>query len=140
MSRIDNKIVTDFEPTLTKQSFKDECNINNIVAKYQRTGQVTHLNSVKPRYLDCVGVADYQHALDIVNAAGAEFDGLPAKLRARFANDPAKLIAFCDDPQNYDEAVKLGLVAAPETAVQTVSEEPKNQSTQTPEQASASMV
>jgi len=110
MSRKDNKVVSNFEPTLTKQSFKDECNINNIVAKYMRTGQCTHLNSHKPRYIDCVGVADYQDALAIVAAAQREFDALPAKVRARFANDPCAMVAFVDDPKNLDDAVKLGLL------------------------------
>jgi len=114
MSRKNNKVLKDFEPTLTKQSFKDECNINNIVAKFALTGQLPQ-SARKPRYMDCVGVENYQDALAIVDLAAAHFSALPAKVRARFANDPTKMVSFLDDPNNADEAVKLGLID-PKTA------------------------
>jgi phage internal scaffolding protein len=122
MSRKNNKVLKDFEPTLTKQSFKDECNINNIVAKFAITGQLPQ-SSRKPRYMDCVGVDSYQDALAIVDLAAAHFSALPAKVRARFANDPVKMVAFLEDPNNAEEAIKLGLA------------EPKNAPANTPEEA-----
>lgn len=127
MSRKDNKVVDFFEPTLTKQSFRDECNINNILAKYINTGQFAHVNARNPRYIDCVGVQDYQAALDLVDATQAQFDALPSKIRARFANDPEQLLAFLDDPKNAAEAAELGLVKTPDSAptdTSTVSDSP----------------
>jgi hypothetical protein len=35
---------------------------------------------------------------------------LDPKLRMRFANDPQNLVDFLDDPENHDEAEKLGLI------------------------------
>ena len=34
------------EKSLTKQMHKKECDINNILAKYQKTGAITHLNEM----------------------------------------------------------------------------------------------
>jgi hypothetical protein len=45
---------------------------------------------------------------------------LPAELRARFENDPAKLIEFIDNSENLDEAINLGLVNKPENLPQVV--------------------
>jgi len=131
MSRRDNKILDKFEPSLTKQSFKDECNINNIVAKFSQTGTCNHVNARNPRYIDCVGVQDYQHALDIVHSAEEQFDALPAKIRAKFDNDPAKLMAYMDDPANAQEAAELGLIATPPDAPKSAPTEAKNAPTST---------
>lgn len=35
---------------LTKQSFKDECDINLIIRKYTTTGEITHLKKSEPQY------------------------------------------------------------------------------------------
>jgi hypothetical protein len=35
---------------------------------------------------------------------------LPADLRARFSNNPEELINFLDNPENKDEAIRLGLL------------------------------
>lgn len=96
----------------TKQSFKDECNIHTIMDKYHRTGLVTHLNATRPMYGDFSSVPDYQSALNVVINARNEFAKLPASLRDRFMNDPVKLLAFVNDPQNREEAVKLGILRA----------------------------
>ncbi len=59
---------------------------------------------------DFSNVEDYQTMLDRINEAQRKFDALPARIRHYFGNDPAELIAFLDDPENRDEAIKLGLV------------------------------
>ena len=55
---------------------------------------------------------DYQDAYNMVVKAEEAFMTLPAAVRARFANDPAGIFAFLQDPSNRDEAVQLGLIAA----------------------------
>lgn len=98
------------EKTMTKQSFKDECDINTIMAKYQTTGLIEHVQSVRGAYGDFTSVEDYQLSLNQVIEAQAAFDNLPAKIRDRFANDPARLMSFLQDEANLDEARALGLV------------------------------
>ena len=104
------------EPTMTQQQFKDEADINNLVDRFLRTGEIPSIDA-RAMYGDFVDVPQsYQEALDAVFAAQAGFDTLPAKTRQRFNNDPAELLAFLADPANVDEAVDLGLMEKPEPA------------------------
>lgn len=91
------------------QSFKSECNVNNIMAKYRRTGVLTHLSSKTPQYGDFTNVSDYQSALLAVQDANDSFMSLPAKLRSQFDNDPAAFLAFAEKPENANFLVDLGL-------------------------------
>lgn len=99
-----------FEPTLTQQSARDECDINNIITKIMRGEVNPHENRYEPRYMDVSDIStDYQAALNLVIHAQETFEGLSAAVRDRFNNDPAEFLAFMDDPDNLDEAVELGL-------------------------------
>lgn len=106
----------DFDPEegLTKQSFKDECDINNIMTRFNATGVVSHVSSIAPEYGDFMSAGDFQSSLNTVIEAQAMFDALPAVLRDRFANDPKQLLAFIADDKNREEAIKLGLVKEPD--------------------------
>jgi len=97
------------DATRTQQHFKDETDINNILRQFNITGQLP-TKPMSPRYGDFTGIGDYHAALNQVIAAEGEFMTLPAQLRARFDNDPQELIEFLNNPENKDEAVKLGLV------------------------------
>lgn len=101
------------EKTMAKQSFRDETNINTIMQRYQTTGIIEHVSKVQGSYGDFSNVQDYQLSLNQVIEAQAAFDQLPAQIRKRFANDPAHLMSFLQDPDNLDEAVRLGLVEKP---------------------------
>jgi phage internal scaffolding protein len=97
------------EPSLAQQHFKEECDINTILQKFNITGILPEA-PLSPRYGDFSGIGDYHTALNRVIAAQDEFEALPAQIRARFDNDPAKLIEFLDDEANRPEAETLGLV------------------------------
>lgn len=107
-----------FEPgsSLTQQQFKDECDINKIVANYVRTGEIplSALNKRAAMYADVSAVGDLMDALETVQAAREGFATLPAKVRDRFANDPAQLLAFLADPRNAEESATLGLSLRPD--------------------------
>lgn len=98
-------------PSMTKQSFKEECDINNIVKRFELTGVIDHLNQ-KARegvYTDLPDPLDFQGALELVREAQDAFNSLPADIRARFQNDPEAFLSFTSDPSNQDEMIKLGL-------------------------------
>jgi len=40
------------EPSLTRQSFKDECDVNQIVKRYTETGMINHIPRANPEYGD----------------------------------------------------------------------------------------
>jgi len=103
----------------TQQHFKDETDINNILRQFNITGQLP-TKALSPRYGDFTGIGDYHSALNQVIAAEGEFMTLPAQLRARFDNDPQELIEFLNNPENKDEAIKLGLVKKAEASAQNI--------------------
>lgn len=101
------------QPSRTKQSFKDECDINKIMKKFERTGMVAHLSKYQGSYADVSGGVDYHTALNTVAAAKEMFLTLPAKVRARFEHDPGAFLDFVGDPANEKEMVEMGLKKAP---------------------------
>lgn len=105
----------DFGPSLAVQAAKDECDINNIIDRFNATGQFTHLKDAPLQYADVSHLTDFRDAMDIVVQAQDLFMSLDAKLRARFGNDPAAYVDFLMNPANMDEAVKLGLASYPDS-------------------------
>jgi phage internal scaffolding protein len=97
------------DPTLAQQHYKEECDINTILQKFNISGLLPE-TPLSPRYGDFTGISDYHTALNRVIAAQDEFDALPANIRARFENDPAQLIEFLENENNRPEAENLGLV------------------------------
>lgn len=92
-----------------KQAFKDECDINVIMRRYQSTGELTHVREAMPQYLDVTGF-DFQEAQNFVAHATSLFHELPSSVRSQFENDPAKLLDFVHDPKNAKEAVAMGFL------------------------------
>lgn len=95
-------------PSLAKQEFREECDINRIMARYTSRGVVPPVVS-GGRYGDFSGVTDFLSAQLAVKEAENAFAALPSTVRDRFSNSPAKLMAFLEDPANKDESIKLGL-------------------------------
>jgi len=96
-------------PGLTKQSFKDECDINKILVKYEKTGLLEHKNRYEGKYADVTGVVDYQTALNIVQDAEEAFMSLPARVRTEFDNNPHEFLEFAQNPENEDALIEMGL-------------------------------
>jgi len=94
----------------TKQCFRDECDINTIMSRYQSTGEMPVINEVAPQYLDVSSSFDFQSMQDQVIEARQLFMTLPSTLRTRFQNDPAAFIEYCADESNRPEMQKLGLI------------------------------
>lgn len=103
------------DPSLTVQSEKDETDINKIIAKVAKGGDLLHVNERVAKYGDFADVPSYQEALDYVSRAQGSFMAMSPQVRERFGNDPGKMILFLQDEKNYDEAVKLGLIVAKPT-------------------------
>lgn len=93
----------------TKQSFADQCEINNIIQKFQVTGAITHANKHQLHYGETDGTT-FHEAMNIVCEAQEAFSELPSSLRARFGNDPAAYLDFVSNEDNKPEMAKLGLL------------------------------
>lgn len=96
-------------PSLAKQSFAEEADINTIVRRFGLTGQLP-VGVRMPTYGDFLDVPDYHQAMNAIVAANEAFAAMPAEVRYRFNNDPGRFVEFCSNEANRDEAVKLGLV------------------------------
>lgn len=81
------------EPTRTKQEFKNEVNINEIIARMRRGIQPPPwMTSATPRYGDFSSMpASFMEAYAIVEAGEAAFRSLPLDFRRALDHNPANL-------------------------------------------------
>ena len=95
--------------TRTQQQFKDECDINKLMAKFGVTGEIPQ-NIRPPMQEEYEGIFDFQSAMNVIREAQEAFMQMPSGVRARFQNNPAVFTDYFQDPENRLEAEKLGLV------------------------------
>jgi phage internal scaffolding protein len=106
-----------FEPSLTRQEFADECDINVIMARYEKTGVISHVIERAPMYVDWTAQpSSLMDALAIMGDADAAFMSLPAKVRREFDNDPLQFVDYAADPANLDQMREWGLAPPAEPA------------------------
>ena len=109
--RVDAKLEGE---SLTKQSMAAECDINNIMRKYEKTGILNHARTVEGRYGDFMAAPELQEAMNQVRLAEEMFMTLPSAVRKRFDNDAAGFLEFAQNPENQEEIYSMGLAERPE--------------------------
>lgn len=126
-------------PSLTQQHFKEECDINNIIAKYASgiqdltpenvrnlISQVTPpeqlLNRRQPVFGDYYSVKDYQSAQNILREADEAFNAIPSYIRLKFGNDPAQFLEWLHDPKNKKEAEQYGFFVPEQKVIESAPE------------------
>lgn len=103
----------DFGESLTKQSFKDETDINKIMARFDVTGTISHLAKYEAVYRDFSDF-DFHGQMNQLTRGREIFDALPAELRQEFGQSPQKFFDYVNDPKNHDDLrSKLPGLAAP---------------------------
>lgn len=101
-------------PSRTRQEFAKECDVNELMRRYQKTG-VMPVGRTEPRYLDCTAVPQFHDAMQLFLQAEAAFMRLPAVVRREFDNDPEQFVAFAQNADNLPKLREWGL-AEPEKA------------------------
>lgn len=96
-------------PSLTKQSFKEECSIAYMVEKFG-IKEVPKPMEHFAFFGDATAVTDLAEATAFVKSAEDQFDALPAGIREYFDNDPVLLVEFMQDPENREEGIELGII------------------------------
>ena len=95
------------EPTLTQEHFKDECDINFMLARH---------GVLDPQpgsfYCNFDTARDLRESLEYLREAEDSFLSLPASVREKFANDPANLLDFISRPENVSRFGEFGLTSA----------------------------
>jgi len=102
--------LTDFDESRTSQEFADEADINNIMARYLKTGTVPVYADRQAFYADAHTMS-YQEMQNILIDAENAFMQLPAAVRERFGNDPAAFVEFASDKKNVNELREMELLS-----------------------------
>lgn len=92
----------------TKQSMRDQCDINVLMARYLKSGNIDHVT----KYQGVYGVVEpvtFMEAMLTVAKGKEVFADMPSEVRKRFANDPTEFLKFVSSPGNELEMEKLGL-------------------------------
>lgn len=97
---------------MTQQHFAEEVDINTIVRRFGLTGKMPETLEM-PVSGDFTKVVDFQTAMQMITNAQQGFMTLPADIRKRFGHDPQNLMDFLEEPNNREEALKLGLLQKP---------------------------
>ncbi len=98
-----------------QQQFKEDCDVNIIMQRFQKTGAIDHVSKHQPEY-GFASPTDYHESMNIVTSAQSMFNDLPSKLRNEFHNNPQALLEFVQDPKNADRAAELGLQLSDDAA------------------------
>jgi len=93
-------------PSMTEQNHKKACDINSIMAKYNKTGLVDHINNHQAKYGDVSG-ADFENAQNLIADQKTIFHELPANVRFEFDNDPAQYLDLVMTDEGVEELGNL---------------------------------
>lgn len=103
-------------PSRAKQSMMKECDINQIMAKFAKTGMIEHVKTHGAHYGEMPEAEDFHSAMNLITDATRVFEELPSHVRANFNNDPADFLEFISDPENLDGMIELGLISPPDVS------------------------
>lgn len=95
-------------PSRTDQSFKKAVDINNIIAKFQKTGHLPQTSLGV--YGDFSSIPSLEEAYEAIQKASDQFFALPAEVRKEMDNDPSKMEIWLSDEKNHEKAVQFGLI------------------------------
>ncbi len=102
--------------TMVREAFRDECDVNKIVARYALAGTMP-LTVAEAAYGDVSEVSDYKTALDLVYASKDRLSELPDAAREMYMKDPLGYWTALDATKERSDLVELGLLEAPEEPV-----------------------
>lgn len=103
--------------SMTRQEFADECDINQIMARYEKDGIWPPVaNDYVPVYVDFAAQpTDLMSAMQQMSDAEAAFMRLPAIVRKEFDNDAVRFVEYAANGDNLEQLRRWGL-AEPEKA------------------------
>lgn len=94
----------------TSQEFAEEADINNIMARYIKTGTI-------PVFVDRMSIEGDQHSMsfhemmNVVATANSSFMQLPSAIREFFDNDASKFVDFASDKANAAQLREWGMLS-----------------------------
>jgi len=100
--------------TKTVQSAAKDADVNRIVKKYNGGFVPQNPGAHRQPNWAVWQPEDFQAQLNRIADAKIAFQSLPARLRAKFGNQPYQLVRWVNDPNNIHEAIEEGLIPPPE--------------------------
>lgn len=104
-------------PSRTKQADTKSADINFIVGRYKKTGELPVLKRA-PMFAD-IPLVDFKESMDVITRAEQSFALLPSATRSAFGNDPARLLEALgrsDDPAVHQYLFDSGIFSEPPKA------------------------
>lgn len=97
-------------PSMTRQEFAEECDVNQIMRRFEETGVLPGPVGAAPVYLDLANVpSNLQEALNVMIEGEEAFMRLPALVRKEFDNDALQFMDFAVKPENLAKMREWGL-------------------------------
>lgn len=93
-----------------QQHMAAEVNINNIIARYNKTGIAPAVSAVRKRHGEFRDLADHLTDMDKVAKAQQSFAQLPSALRNEFGNSVEGFFRYVKNPANNEQLVKWGIL------------------------------
>ena len=103
----------DDNPSMVRQSFKDECDITKIMERYGTTG-LAPITQREPIFADVSGMVDLKTSLDTIAELEGRLKELPAEARELFRKNPRDFSEALAAAETRDQLVELGVLAAEE--------------------------
>lgn len=97
------------EESMTVQDEAGEADINKMMDRFGVTGNI-NLTKRSPLPEDYIRIENFQDAMNLIRQAQESFNELPAEVRSKFENDPAKFEEWLQDPDNIPHGLKAGIV------------------------------
>ncbi len=116
------------KPSLTEQTHKSSCNINNIVKKFTETGILPSHMYENPQYGTAPDL-DLKTALDLVQNLNQEFKDLNADIQAKFGNNPDQYAQFLSDYAEAPESFTFQSETQTDTSVSKTNADTKQDAT-----------
>ncbi len=130
MKRSCKRFAQDFSgESKTQQHFRDECDVNNIVAAFAQTHVDPHAERAQNQRFGFASSQTFSEAMQNIAQIRSAFADLPSSERSSFANDPARWIDSLTTVDEPDETIVD--VEAPEEPVgddKTAPDDPKPES------------
>ncbi len=89
----------------TKQSHKDETDIVKIMARFEKTGTISHMEKFEGVYADFSDF-DFHEQSNMLARGEAIFAELPGELQREFGQSPAAFFDYVNDPKNAKDLRK----------------------------------
>lgn len=114
----ERKIKSSDKPSLTDESFKDECDISLMIERFK-------VNKIPPKTVNISygyspTVEDLQNAQYIMAETKSNFEALPSKIRDEFGNEVSNYLAYISDKANLRDCYERGLIDRSSVSIDVV--------------------